>query len=777
MSERAKYTRQARARVSSYAVDIEGDSTDDEKATSVMNKHRPKGKKGARGAAGEDSDAMSTASADDGNNPHDKPRKKSAKKKSTKKKKTKASGKGKKLGKLESINVLPLELLGEIFSHVGPNTLLALRLVNKEFHAFLTAKSSEHLWKAARHRADLPDIEGLSEMQYAELMFGKTCQGCYGEKVGKIYHDLCLRKNLCKRCRRSKIVSVKRLAETAPEVAARLHPLATQCVLRTHNPGTKTRTSYLGDEKRQGDYANLDDLWYYDSVLRDLDAQDEDSDIEAQREPDEADTPHSIDYPARRSSRPRRYGAASWQSYKEESESEDENAREVFSSRRGKEYAAARVEKIESVCQMNPRLEEAHFTASTYHKMETRECARRGSGLNRSHWKRSDEIVRRLIQEDPSLDRAIFRSPHWYRASKRFLPGPVLTDEEWDRINKQVHAACARALSKIAADKLAAKQDVSAWDLRPRYEQLLEDLDEGARPLAPLFTDFLLLSSVKEFWVSGTEVDDAKWANQLPLIQEELDDYRLELVLHARREILAATTTSAPGTCEDDDVESVDANFFELATSFVCCSFKDCPKKRTSAWGRWWWPKRAAKEEDRQDGWIGPLVDVLKHQHDAHNKPSSLPAKATKTPYPPFRVCLPLEVACGIESLLELHDLDGAKAKKRHLDLASKKILAYEWVNSGVHRRYYGGGKSAWATLLGWIKREGEAAAKTGLFLDPPEIRFKRISDKKLDLDLEYTEDDDDDDDEDEDSGDDEGDDDEVDKDGEDCEVDEEDSE
>ena len=64
----------------------------------------------------------------------------------------------------------------QIFSHVGPNTLLSLRLVNKQFHAFLSAKSSNSIWKAARRRAKLPDIEDMTEMQYAELMFGKTCQ-------------------------------------------------------------------------------------------------------------------------------------------------------------------------------------------------------------------------------------------------------------------------------------------------------------------------------------------------------------------------------------------------------------------------------------------------------------------------------------------------------------------------------------------------------------------------------------------------------------------------
>ena len=121
----------------------------------------------------------------------------------------------------------------QIFSHVGPNTLLSLRLVNKQFHAFLSAKSSDSIWKAARRRAKLPDIEDMTEIQYAELMFGKTCQGCYGDKVGKVYHDFFLRKNFCKRCRRSKIVDVTKLSKDIPDVAARLHPLAVDCVIKS----------------------------------------------------------------------------------------------------------------------------------------------------------------------------------------------------------------------------------------------------------------------------------------------------------------------------------------------------------------------------------------------------------------------------------------------------------------------------------------------------------------------------------------------------------------
>mgnify|MGYP006969722857 CR=1 FL=1 len=269
----------------------------------------------------------------------------------------------------------------------------------------------------------------------------------------------------------------------------------------------------------------------------------------------------------------------------------------------------------------------------------------------------------------------------------------------WSQIKTQAHAACAKIAPKLIVDQLATKQATQSAKLRARYDQLLESLDEGARPFVPLFTDFLLLPSVKELWTPGVPVDDATWAAQLPLIKEELNEYRLELVLHARREILAATTDPATASQEDEDiveVESLNDAFFQLATSFVCCAFTDCPSQQGSREVWDWRTRSRTTTEDRREGWIGPLVEVLQHQHRFHNSSSRLRAKAAKASYPPFRVSLPLEVACGIEALLELHHLDDSKAKKRHLDEASKHSAGYEWVNSRMSWRYFSGSNALW---------------------------------------------------------------------------------
>lgn len=165
------------------------------------------------------------------------------------------------------------------------------------------------------------------------------------------------------------------------------------------------------------DFANLDDLWYYDSVLRDLDAQDEDSDIAAQREPvddSQHETPRST-----RSSRPRRYSASKRQSYKEESETDEEEVPGLRASRRGKEYADARqgvIDRIRKVTrqlracsdperltlglvQACPGLLEAHAKASDFLKDEKWDLValkrpqRKSSGSWRDYLQREDECV------------------------------------------------------------------------------------------------------------------------------------------------------------------------------------------------------------------------------------------------------------------------------------------------------------------------------------------------------------------------------------------------
>jgi hypothetical protein len=69
----------------------------------------------------------------------------------------------------------------QIFSHLEPVDLLHLFRTNKAFHEVLSANNA--VWKAARaNRGGVPDcMPGMSEAEWANLLFGRDdshCQVC-----------------------------------------------------------------------------------------------------------------------------------------------------------------------------------------------------------------------------------------------------------------------------------------------------------------------------------------------------------------------------------------------------------------------------------------------------------------------------------------------------------------------------------------------------------------------------------------------------------------------
>lgn len=184
--------------------------------------------------------------------------------------------------------MLPLELLGEICSHLAPVDLLSLQLVNKHFYRLITANAFQTVWATARRRLGLPDVGGVSEAQYATFVFGKACQSCGVKKLSLVRHDYHLRRILCKACRHQRIVKVSRLHKDHPELYAKLHPLTLRAVNRTaYDTRSTTKSRWLdGDEQK---YVDIQDLYRTDASLRDLDDQDLDSDIAAGRD-EERDT-------------------------------------------------------------------------------------------------------------------------------------------------------------------------------------------------------------------------------------------------------------------------------------------------------------------------------------------------------------------------------------------------------------------------------------------------------------------------------------------------------
>ncbi|BGP57499.1 hypothetical protein JCM8202_002217 [Rhodotorula sphaerocarpa] len=181
-------------------------------------------------------------------------------------------------GKKRRVKSSKTKRKSEISSHAGPLDLLALKQVNKQLHATLTAATSAPIWAAARRRAGIRDFDGkvpLTERQYLEMSLGTTCHGCHGESVRSVVNDSYLRKILCKRCRRSMLVNLRRIKTEEPDLAKNLHPLVASCAIRTAY--TRTTTYRVKLISVHG-HAWIDDVWRIDARLRALDEESDDGD-------------------------------------------------------------------------------------------------------------------------------------------------------------------------------------------------------------------------------------------------------------------------------------------------------------------------------------------------------------------------------------------------------------------------------------------------------------------------------------------------------------------
>ncbi|KPV74040.1 uncharacterized protein RHOBADRAFT_45337 [Rhodotorula graminis WP1] len=604
-------------------------------------------------------------------------------------------------GQLEVFKTLPVEMITEIFSHLYPNDLLALSMVNKEYRALLTAKSSARLWKAARDKLKLPDVvtDHFSEVQYASLVFGRNCQICGISKYVSL--DGRLRLRACKSCRTQHFVKLSSIERTHPDVLAKLHPRAQDVVIKS------------------GGYVLLSDLYRATVILKDLEDQDEDDDIAegnvaAPLAP--SPTPSSG---RRRSSRARSF--KTWTPRQDDmSDNEDDSASPY--TRRVNEYIVARSALFKEINEHARNIAVAYKTVQDHVRMVGWEVHRQR--YNRIRFK---QLVDKILDLDLGYGAYDFYGS-WSRSKLVTSPDP-LTDEEWVRIKPELLALLdrdkERLTKQVARFKAKSEQRKRKESLRPLYEKLCASLPKPARPFVPLFLDFLLLPSVKALWGDNDDVEAMKqaWTMALEDIKDEVDQFRLDLVAHARSLVLEATTDpdDLSHGLDADDLDGDLDKFFSLAASFVCCDFGYCrrPSKREYTWP----PRHQISKAHRKFRNIGPLVDVLKHLRKYHDDDYIPYSGHGVNAQPQFHISLPLEVACAASALLEVNQLDPSTAGVAELDRAGKSVRKYVWENHSSTWRNYSG-ESAWFDLLYAVKKEGQRLArlKPPVYLDPPVV-------------------------------------------------------
>ncbi|BGP00454.1 hypothetical protein NBRC10513v2_006255 [Rhodotorula toruloides] len=640
--------------------------------------------------------------------------------------KGKGGRKGKDIGGLEVMKSLPLELLVEIFSHLDPNDLLALSMVNKQYRSLLTSPGSVKIWETSRRTIDLPDLgmDEITEWQYAQLVFGRECQRCGAKGVKKL--DVYLRKRLCKRCRVQDVVKLSSLDRCYPTLKSKLHPRAADCVRKTPYAEPWVSKHFWFVEK--AGLVSIDDLYTMSNILRRFEEQDEDEAIAEGRSspPPEA----RVRKPGSSKRKKPVVGASSktWRTI-----DDDEKDEKDWESARVVNYVRARAATFDkfrdvsrlpsSFCdglelinfaQVTEKLAKAADTAAKYLDSKPRYSLS-------AWWEKPQEYEwPKESRRKQIADRVA--SLGYKRHEVDCLSGQVVTSsadltDAVEKIKAKVLKSLERARTTAKEAQLRRPRVNAQQSLKPYYTALKASLSAAEQPFVPLFIDFLLLPSVKELWMTGENVSSGDWLNQLNAIKADLEEYRLDLILHARELILDATTErdEEEGAAEDVDggMSDFDDEFFSRATSMLCCAFPGCPP--ATAERRRLFTERNARGrldyrytyeptlKDRQ-GSFGSLVDVLKHLHADHNKGGYVSAKHKWKKAPQYHLALPLEIACTVSALLDVHDLDPATAAKEDLVTASKGSW-YQWENAPRTKRNFSG-KSAWFDLASPLDSE-----------------------------------------------------------------------
>ncbi|EJC98196.1 uncharacterized protein FOMMEDRAFT_23771 [Fomitiporia mediterranea MF3/22] len=130
-----------------------------------------------------------------------------------------------KVGNHESFMNMPVDIFYKIANHLTPHDILNLSRTSKGLRSVLTSKKSENIWHAAREALEMPECPpDLSEMQYADLVFGKHCYSCNKPRVRIVYYVH--RTRLCAYCRDKKLVLYNwRLAEEYKYNTAQMYGL------------------------------------------------------------------------------------------------------------------------------------------------------------------------------------------------------------------------------------------------------------------------------------------------------------------------------------------------------------------------------------------------------------------------------------------------------------------------------------------------------------------------------------------------------------------------
>ncbi|KAJ7126161.1 hypothetical protein C8R44DRAFT_781201 [Mycena epipterygia] len=116
------------------------------------------------------------------------------------------------------LTTITLDVLFEIFGHLGPKDLILLARTNHDFRARLLSKETNSIWKQARVNIDGPDCPtDLSEQRWAHLLYGEArCQSCGAKNIQRV--DFGLRRRACTKCLKANLVVTSSFKKRFPHL-------------------------------------------------------------------------------------------------------------------------------------------------------------------------------------------------------------------------------------------------------------------------------------------------------------------------------------------------------------------------------------------------------------------------------------------------------------------------------------------------------------------------------------------------------------------------------
>lgn len=284
----------------------------------------------------------------------------------------------------------------------------------------------------------------------------------------------------------------------------------------------------------------------------------------------------------------------------------------------------------------------------------------------------------------------------------------AISDDDWIKLKPKVSKILKGVREAKTRRDLREQQAQRRDTLREFYRKYQDGQTPAAANSMPLFADFALLPAVRDLWEPRDAVaSQATWNAAREAIEEDLNEWRVSLRLHALKSVFLATADIPENeelAVDADEYAPWHDDFFETAQAAFMCDIHGCYRAKHG-------------QEEARPTFFGSLPDLLQHQHELHGD-LKLPAAVYEDPNsaPTFRFSLPLEIANSVIAVCRAVGLDEATATPADIDrkLEEDPDAIWQWYNVPVSaevamrmRTKAGGKRKVRKEKNGWWTKEG----------------------------------------------------------------------